>query len=93
MSIVSPRIRRSIGLTTKSFGLPQKKLHFNDDDQPSSITDQAKYIADRRRSLSGITEDDKGEEFQSPEEAEELVTRMMEVSSFYSYHSNSDLTL
>jgi hypothetical protein len=59
----------------------QKKLQFNEDDHSASVSasDPAKYLAERRRSLSGITEDDKGDEFQSPEEAEELVTRMMEV--------------
>jgi hypothetical protein len=81
MSIVSPRARRSIGLTSKSFGVIQKKLQFNEDDHSASVSasDPTRYLAERRRSLSGITEDDKGDEFQSPEEAEELVTRMMEV--------------
>lgn len=62
MSIVSPRVRRSIG-TSRPYGMIQKKLQFNED----------------TNGLSGITEDEKFEEFQSPEDAEELVTRMIEV--------------
>jgi hypothetical protein len=88
MSIVSPRIRRSIGLTSRPYGLIQKKLHFNDDDPASASGTGSGRHSLTERTLSGITEDDRGEEFQSPEEAEELVTRMMEVplslpSSFY----------
>lgn len=69
MSIVSPRIRRSIG-TLKGYGMIQKKLQFTEEGNPAVL--QEKY-------LTGISEDDKLEEFQSPEEAEELVTRMIEV--------------
>jgi hypothetical protein len=84
MSIVSPRIRRSVGAkTSKSYVAIQKKLHFDGEDASSGTESNHNPTRfTQERSLSGITEDDHNNnelEFQSPEEAEELVSRMIEV--------------
>lgn len=90
MSIISPRVRRSVGATSRAYGLIQKKLQYNDEENesnPSSSTTGAVGTENNpnhpsrltERALSGISEDERMEEFQSPEEAEELVSRMIEV--------------
>ena len=83
MSIVSPRIRRSIGPTSRAYNIIQKKLQFSEEEQHDSNNSENTQLNSNKfteRTLSGLSEDEKIEEFQSPEEAEELVTRMIEVS-------------
>lgn len=90
MSIISPRIRRSIGPTSRGYGLIQKKLQYNDENDNNnnhsnnelnlSENTQSNFHKINERSLSGISEDERMDEFQQiNEDPEELVTRMIEL--------------
>jgi hypothetical protein len=73
LSVISPRVRRSIGTACNSLTNIKRKLQFAEDHNFALPTQLEGIAEETRRSLT--TTDD----IHSPQQAEELVSRMLEV--------------